>query len=334
MKKNSQQTASRRGSSDIGLSEILITFDRLAPKSEETKAEIIKLLGFEWANTMPVSTDWTEDTSSLLMQPAVSEKVEKEVPITAHPKRETPSAAISLTPTHRIEPQTLEEIDFLQADLNDSKILSETRIDLHFKKPQYTPLLHQKWFQGIMSAMLSTQIQTRSLDLKLIEKSLSQLSPIDDVPYLYRTTLNKGVQVLLDTSISMQPFWRDESELINSLYRLFNIHKTHIYEFELSLYPVAQLIWNTGFPPYLQEETPVLLVTNFGATINIGLNTIQECTDITQLLEQAEMKKCPVAALIPAATKDYPKDISKLIPFTFPWDQETSPQKVNTIKRR
>lgn len=320
--------------SDIGLSEILIAFNYLSPESDETKVEILKLLGFAWTPTNPESTSSIDSRFSPSEQFASPEKEEGKSPIIEGPTTKLPTAAISLLPSYQLEPQFLEEVDFDAVELNDSKGLSVTKIDLHFEMPQYTPLLNQKWFQGIMSSMLSTQIQTRSIDFKLIEKSLSQFSPITEIPYLHRPTLNKGVQVLLDTSISMQPFWRDESELITSIYRLFNIHKTQVFEFELNLNPIPELIWDEGFSVRLQEEIPILLVTNFGATGSAGLNTIRECRALVQLLEQAKMKKCPVSALIPAEKKHYPKDLSSFIPFAFPWDSETSPQKVNKIKRK
>lgn len=317
---------------DIGLPEILAAFNYLAPQSDYTKEKIIEMLGFRWENANFITSDHNEQLSVSLMPQIQLEDAEQENSIKEKSKLDTPSTTISLTPSNTVE--IFEVVDFLELDLDDSKVLSETSIEIHFEKPLYIPLLNQKWFQGIMSLMLATQIQTRNIDFKLIEKNIAELLPITDIPCLYRSTLNRGVQVLLDTSISMQPFWRDESELIKSLYRLFGINKIQFFEFELNLDPIPQLSWNEHFPIRLQEEVPILLVTNFGATGNVGLNLIRECTELVQLIEQAKMKKCLVAVLIPAARKDYPKDIDEFIPFAYMWDNETSPQKVNKIKRK
>lgn len=319
---------------DIGLSDVLIALKYLAPESDEIRKKIVETLGFKWEYTK-FSLEESEDEifHQRFSQTKNIEEERAKPPIEVLEDKPISKPEI-LEPVYIEEVKSSEREVFLELETEASEALPATNIELHFGKPQYIPLFNQRWFQGIASSMLATHQLSTNIDFEFIEKCISTLSPLGHLPYLYRSTLNKGVQVLLDISESMQPFWRDQAMLLTSLKNLFGAHRTQLFEFVFEYRPFQQLVWRAGAPEQLQAEIPILMVTNFGSTIDARLNRIEENKSLLLLLEQAKIKKCEVIALIPTSEDMCPKDIKDLIPLSFIWDRETSPQTVYKLMRQ
>lgn len=317
----------RQRSADIGLSDVFLSLRFLSPESETTRKAIVNALGFEW-EAPGISSEQKDPNAEGFSSPSVP------APQVEVSEQSQISAPDNITILHPQQETDVDSIDiFAGVEWENLDMLAETKIDEHFKKPRYVSLLKENWFRGIMSLILSTSMPTPKIDLKLLEKSITRLLPIEHVPYRLHQTLELGVQILLDVSESMQPFWRDEANLIVSLSHLLDEHKTRVFEFELEMFSERRIVWQVGSSELLQWKVPILIVTNFGFGGEQRVSKIRDCEPLRALLERAKNKKCPVAALVPLPEQNFPSDLKKFIPFSFVWDHGTSPQIVSRILR-
>jgi hypothetical protein len=317
---------------EIGLSDVLCALDYLAPKSARANKAIAEILGFKWH----ASDLESEDESGFKQAPKmISKKIEGTPALDLESLWLGNRSATSkqLEPVMQGDPPRLEEGDAFSVDWEDVEELAETNVQLHNGAPPFMPLFNERWVRGIMSVLISVPELLTKLDFKLLEKLSASASLIETLPYLSRMTLNHGVQLLLDVSESMQPFWKDEAELVSALRHLLDPLSVSVYRFEFELWPEPQINWWVGSPELLREKIPVLLVSNFGVARQGVPLKMSDNESLLMLIRQAKSKKCPMAALVPTVQAEWPGDLKSLIPMSFVWDRTTSPQTVYRQKR-
>lgn len=318
----------RRRQPDIGLTDVFKALHFLSPTSERSKQAIVGALGFDWIlPSSELSSSETIDSGdeqnpATTAAEAVEEEKEDNTEMTSPPAK-------LLEARQETE---IELVDAFHADWGELSLLPETDVKNHLGKSRYVPLLNENWFRGIMSSLLATESPSPEIDFKQIEKSLLRLAPLERIPFRSRYTLERGVQILLDTSESMQPFWRDETELVAALKHLIDSHKVWVFEFEMKRLPRPYLTWQNRSMEGLQTAIPVLIVSNFGGA-HKGIRKIGEFKPLAALLEHAKNKKCPLTALVPLTEEKFPSDLKDFVPFSFVWDRTSSPQIVSRIKR-
>lgn len=325
---------------EINLGDVVLSMHYLAPTSEKTRKAIAKALGFEWQiyidPTISTQTESGLPENQTVSAPNKSGDQTGERPglstEEAKTADESPEDIITLTPQEEKE-TVLTEI-FSADDLAAVDPLPPTVIEYHFKKPPFVPLLDEKWFRAIMSLILATPTVTSEIDFKRLEARLVKLAPVRELPKIYRNTLQKGVQIMLDVSESMQPFRRDQEELVSALAGLLDKSRLKIFKYELKTAPDKRLVWHPRGVPDLQAETPVLMVTNFHVSNRQRLHRIESHAPLVDFFGELENKKCPVAALVPLPEELFPKDLKNFAGCSYSWDRDTSPQTVSRIRRK
>ncbi len=191
------------------------------------------------------------------------------------------------------------------------------------KRPDFQPLFLDRWFQGIFTAVLGVKVLSSEIDFRKLERYVIEEEFFTQLPFKTRTKLVKGVYVLLDRSESMQPFWRDQAELIERLHRMLGAALVQFSWFEYDANS-RRIIWPT--PRQFRIETPVLLVTDFGrGKAAVAAQTMDWEPWQKLILEPAQSSRSPVFALIPAAKNLWPATLSRFIDCALLWDRETSP---------
>ncbi len=193
-------------------------------------------------------------------------------------------------------------------------------------RPRFQPLFLDRWFQGIFSAILSTSVTSREIDFRKLERSIVQGDPFHQLPFKTKPSLIKGVHLLLDRSESMQPFWRDETELVARLRRLLGsaLVKDSWFEYDSLRSAECGLIWHTPMPRQFREEAPVLLVTDFGSGLDSLAARSMEWEPWLPVLQLARSSRCRVFALIPSSPSFGPTSLDRFVDGSFVWDRETS----------
>jgi hypothetical protein len=323
----------RSDSSEIGLAELLTALHELKVEKDETRALVAEVLGLAWREVKKPSsgekTVTTPDRGSITDRgfvPTPELKVPKPSPSPEQQKR---------MPDIVLDPIKHEDLTF-EDSTNDSildaiDVLEQTDIKKHMERPGYQPLLCDRWFQSLMSAMLATERASQEINWNALVGYLARGRPLKRLPFLPRPTMQRGLLLFLDRSRSMQPFWRDEEELLFRLQRLLGGHKVQECWLEVDQWSPdgPKLEPYSPFPLPLPETTPLLLVTDF----SIGGDISGHRADLEPwlpLLELAQKNSCPVVALIPAPDSCWLDIIRKRIPSSFVWDRGTS---ITTVRR-
>jgi hypothetical protein len=320
---------------EVSLSEVLTSFQVLRPASENARKVISEALGFEWKTIVEKNVSEEIRIDENLVLPDSNESLTdkqklNQVKKVSEPETDASEDLVTLLPQKKTE-NTLAEI--FNVDWEKIESLSPTKIENHFENPPYIGLFNEKWFPAIVKLILGFPTKTPKIDLDSVEKKLINLLPVNEFPYLYRDSLSRGAQIILDVSEWMQPFWRDERELIDSLGRLLNRHQIKVFEVEWQTLPEKKIIWHDGSFENIQTETPILIISNFFGSNGERLSKIKNYLPFIKLLELAKNKRCPISVLIPMSGKFIPKDLGDFVKCSYIWDRTTSPQLVSKIKR-
>lgn len=320
--------------SEVGLAELFLALAMLKPNSSEACALIAKTLGLEWREAKEKVTSYPDSSSKPIVDPA--ESVDEEV--TTQPKM--PDKTTEPKQPAELEPigyeDLMHEILFNNPILESTQELEPTDVTLHMKSPKYQPLLRDEWFRGLMSAMLATPRASKDIDWRVLKKRLANGQPLDRLPWRQQSTLERGVQVYLDRSDSMQPFWHDEKELINRLQRLLGSRNVQVRWLEIDPWASteSQLKWHSPPPSQFPIEIPLLIVSDFGIGERLFCEGVMGLEPWLSFLDLAKSHNCPVIALVPAPESFWPNKLKQLIPNAFVWDHDTSIQSVRRWRRR
>lgn len=318
----------------VGLPEVLCVLEELAPKSEPLKGIILETLGFEWKKRE--SNLSKDDDLNITANKINEENGDKSLlDLESLWQGKPSSSAVTLEPITTSQPPVLEEGDAFNIEMETVAELPETDVEKHLGQPAYISLFKESWTRGIVSSLLTVPEQLTKLDFKLLEKLFSTASPIEKLPYLSSLTLSHGVQLLLDTSESMQPFLRDETELIGKLKRILSARSVSVHKFKFNLWSSgSEITWSEGGPEFLQRKKPVLLISDFGAAKYGKPFDIKDYKSLPVLFRQIKNKGCSLYALLPTGEKNFPRDLKNFIPISFAWDRHVSPQRINKLKRK
>ncbi len=199
----------------------------------------------------------------------------------------------------------------------------------------HQPLFGDRWFLGIISAILATQMTSHEIDLQLLWRSIIHGEVFKKLPLRKHSSLIKGVHLLLDRSESMQPFWRDQTQLVSRLRRLLGRPKvqTTWFEFDPLRPRETRLIWPARMPNRFRETTPVLLVTDFGIGMDPLAAYYMEWEPWLPVFQLARSCRCRVLALVAAPSNLWPAGLEQFVDGAVVWDRETSPQVATRLCR-
>ncbi len=326
MKTQTKNLSYRRRSTEVGLAELVEALKLLEPE-DKAKTMIANTLGFEWKEEKKKSPP------DHIQPPVVT-------PITETPEhtKPEPSKDSHLTMLESIETRYPKNIEILFDNpiMASTEELEPSSVALHMTSPGYQPLLKDEWFRGLMSVMLATPVASRDIDWPMLEQRLANGRLLERLPLRQRPTLKRGVQLFLDRSISMQPFWRDEIELLDRLQHLLGSRNVQVWWLEVDpwLSTEPQLNWHSPPPDQLSAKTPLLIVSDFGIGEDPLGEGMMDFGPWRTLLYQAQSSFCPVIALIPSPESIWPNKVRQLIPYAYVWDRDTSLQSVKGSHHR
>jgi hypothetical protein len=221
-------------------------------------------------------------------------------------------------------------------NIREAEEISPATLERAQARPFYQPLFFERWSQGIFSAVLPTLMASREIDFRRLERNVAHGETLAEIPYKLRANLVKGVHVLLDHSETMQPFWRDEMELIARLRRLLGEALVQHTWFEIDPdRPIAtRLRWRSSAPRKLHEGTPLLLVTDFGVGLEVIAGRFMDWDPWRPIFQLAESSRSRVIALLPSSPALWPAGLKRFVASMLLWDRETSPHTAARSCRR
>jgi hypothetical protein len=302
--------------SEIGLTEALQICDALGVRDGVYAQWLAECLGLTWIES--IAEPGQKEKETLAETPGSKESSATETP----PKTET--RKLKLLDPVATEPMAFEQVFEGQAErIRNAAEIRPASFAAGTDRPDFQPLFLDRWFQGIFSAVLGVKVLSSEIDFRKLERYVIEEEFFTQLPFKTRTKLVKGVYVLLDRSESMQPFWRDQAELIERLHRMLGAALVQFSWFEYDANS-RRIVWRK--PRQFRIETPVLLVTDFGrGKAPAGAQTMDWEPWQRLILEPAQSSRSPVFALIPAAKRFWPATVDRFIDCALLWDRETSP---------
>ncbi len=306
----------RHPRSENGLTEALQVCDALGVREGIYAQWLAECLGLGWKESIAAPGQDQRETSAGAT-PSQDSSV-AETPPTTEPRK------LKLLDPVAKEPMAFEQAFEGQAEkIRNADEIRPASFAAAETRPEFQPLFLDRWFQGIFSAVLGVKVLSSEIDFRKLERHVIQEEFFAQLPFKTCTKLVKGVYVLLDRSESMQPFWRDQDELIGRLRRMLGAALVQSSWFEYDAFS-RRIIWPT--PRQFRIETPVLLVTDFGRGKAPATAQTMDWEPWQKLiLEPAQSSRSPIFALIPAAKDFWPATLARFIDCSLLWDRETSP---------
>lgn len=315
----------RHPRSEIGLAEVLEICRTLGVREGTYAQWLAESLGLTWkesgVNTQPAQP------APVASLPTPTEGVDD-----PSQKRE-PKTLKLLAPLSQ-EPMAFEQVFAGQTEeIRNAKEITPASPEASSVRPEFVPLLLDRWFQGIFTAVLGVRVPSPEIDFRKLERYVNQGEFFTNLPFKTRTKLVKGVHVLLDRSESMQPFWRDQTELLSRLRRMLGAALVEPTWFEYDGHS-SRIVWPASMPRQFRMETPVLVVTDFGSGLDMFAAQTMNWEPWLPLLEQARSSRSRIFALIPSAQNYWPATLRRFVDCSLLWDRETSPQVAAKLCRK
>lgn len=186
------------------------------------------------------------------------------------------------------------------------------------------PLFVARWTRGILGAALAT-MDEGVIDLERAIDLVARLEPLTRLPIRPRPTLRNGVQVLLDRSEAMLPFYRDQASLARSLEGLIGPDRLTVQRFAgcptRGTGTRTPRTWTHYEPP--RPRTPVLVVTHFGAIDAPLASDVASTAEWHAFASDVAAAGCPLVAIVPCAPARLPAGLPQAMRLVV-WDRSTT----------
>lgn len=187
------------------------------------------------------------------------------------------------------------------------------------------PLFVPGWTSAIVRAMVSRQVPEGAVDIASLIDTLAHGRPVRRLPRLPVPTMRYGVQVLVDRSTGMQPFRRDQNELLEHFRAVVGPELVKVGYFsgvpQHGTGPGGRWTRTAYVPP--EPGRPVLLLSDLGLggpPEDPGRGTREDWEHFVGLVTRAN---CGVVALSPYPPRRWPRWMTRLLPLVS-WDRTTT----------
>lgn len=250
-------------SGEIWLGDAATAIAALASDDDERRA-ILRLLGLApTPRAEPVRESGPGDAYPAFQAPVPSTPgpapadTTSPAPPAGDEPTQTPGDLPLLTPTGFEPPES--------RSWPDESLPRVDQVRLRALRP-HEPLLAPRSTRALLGMTLSQPVPEGPIDSDALVEAISRMRPVDRLPRRPTRTLRFGVQVLVDLGAGMQPFARDQWELVDQLRRLFGQELTDVQQFAYAPLrgtgPGPRWTWTPYRPP--PPATRVLVLSNFG----------------------------------------------------------------------
>lgn len=196
--------------------------------------------------------------------------------------------------------------------------------------PDPPSLIEPRHSRAVLSEIVRVPWKDGLLDLNALLSRLTQGHEIESLPYLPRRAPAAHIQVLLDRSESMAPFYRDQEMLLDRLKTVLG--GSMVREMRFVRNPLRGVgsgprpTWARWKPP--APGTLVLLLTDLGIGPSNNFSQPASASDWATLAYSAHQRGVYLVALVPYPPHRWPLPMRQLFPI-FTWDRTLKVQDVH-----
>ncbi|MEY9992926.1 hypothetical protein ABIE67_004958 [Streptomyces sp. V4I8] len=189
----------------------------------------------------------------------------------------------------------------------------------------HLPLLVPRWTSAILRAMLSRQVSEGPVDIPALIDTLAHGRPVTRLPRRRVPTLRYGVQVLVDRGTGMQPFRRDQDQLVGLIRTVVGADLVEVGYFshapQRGTGPGARWTRTEYTPPECGRRILLLSDLGLGGPPDDPHRAAPaEWAEFAGLVTRAG---CSVVALSPYPPARWPGWMTRLLPLVS-WDSTTT----------
>lgn len=298
---------------EIGLGELVEVLAKLKPSAPQAE-QIAATMGLGWRSVQRSPEPATQSTAATSGAPALDLEVSG---ATSHhaPKEIQPVRSATTIFEPRLAPD--------KGAAGGPLAVADVRA--HPTRPPYRPLFLERRWRALARSMFATYVPTSKIDLRVVMRHVRSGRPLEFLPLLLQPSLRRGVVLILDRSQSMQPFWRDETELVERCRKVVGAPGVRSYLVETDPWSDAgpRLRWLQPEPEHFDARTPVVIVSDF----ELGRELTPRSALLAPwlpLLERARSAGTPVLALIPVNRTLWPMPLTEAIANAIVWDNDTT----------
>jgi len=178
---------------------------------------------------------------------------------------------------------------------------------------------------AITQYLLSRSVAGGEPDIDRALELIGAGRPIVDLPGRPVRTLRFGAQVLVDRAASMEPFDRDQADVVRVVTAVVGAGRTEIVQFadvpSRGAGPGRRWSWSRYEPP--AAGTGVLLLTDFGIGGDPFTAHRASLAEWTRFLQRLHRAECRPIALVPYPPARWPRRLLRLCPM-ITWDRHTT----------
>jgi hypothetical protein len=303
----------------IGVADVLRALDALRPADDDTTSAVVALLGFDLLPPAGTVEPTTPDDVDL-----DTEEVE------AYREADEGAEIELLTPISHdsapLDPRT---------DWRAAEPVDEHPIEVLTAPLPHQPLLLPRRAPSIIAAAAATVTEEDAPDPEALVEMVAEGRPVQRIPHRRRRTLIRGVQVLLDHGKGMEPFARDQVELLRDIRSVVGRSAVERVSFRNAptrgALPAGQRRWQAYTPP--PAGTPVLAVTDLGIGGPPVYPARAQSGEWVDLAAQLGRRGSALVALVPYPPSRWPPQVAAAVPVVT-WDRKTTLSAVLTALRR
>ncbi|MEV0220068.1 hypothetical protein [Streptomyces sp. NPDC050704] len=189
----------------------------------------------------------------------------------------------------------------------------------------HLPLFVPGWTSAIVRAMISRRVPEGTVDIPSLVDTLAHGRPVSRLPRLPVPTMRYGVQVLVDRGAGMQPFRRDQNQLLERIRAVVGPSLVEVGYFsgapQRGTGPGARWTRTAYAPP--ESGRPVLLLSDLGLGGPSDAPRRGTREDWEHFVGLVTLAGCGVVALSPYPARRWPRWMTSLLPLVS-WDRTTT----------
>ena len=198
----------------------------------------------------------------------------------------------------------------------------------------HEPLLPPGQAGSILAAAVETRDLNGPVDIDRLVETVARARPVQRLPRLPLSSLVRGVQLLVDTGVGMEPFARDQQELASELRRV--IGRSRVTELHFRNTPTRGAgsgpVWTWAsyyVPP--APGTPVLVLTDLGIGGPRASPQRSQAWEWRALAERLARRGSSLIAFVPYPPSRFPAGLARSMTIV-PWDRTTTISTVRSLE--
>ena len=197
----------------------------------------------------------------------------------------------------------------------------------------HEPLLPPGRASSILAVAVETQDLNGPVDIDRLVETVARARPVQQLPRLPLSSLVRGVQLLVDTGLGMEPFARDQQELASELRRV--VGRSRVTELRFRNTPTRGAgsgpVWTWASYLPAAPGTPVLVLTDLGIGGPRVFPQRSQAWEWRMLAEFLARRGSSLIAFVPYPSSRFPPGLARSMTIV-PWDRTTTISTVRSLE--